>query len=856
MPHIDFTDAFTALTGHAPFPWQRRLFERMCAGEVPRALDLPTGLGKTSAMAIWLVAKAAGALLPRRLVYIIDRRAVVDQATAEAERLRARLEEGDAAVLKEMRSALGLGDRPFPVSTLRGRFADNREWLSAPDGVAIVVGTVAMIGSRLLFSGYGVGRRMRPVQAALLGVDALFVLDESHLVPPFEALLDRLTTGRAELGEPSDGSAPPPRLLALSATGGEREDVFSLDAEDEAHSVVGQRIQAVKKVEIREAADAKALPEHLAEAALELVTQEGGLCPGRVIVFCDRRQDARKAAAALVKDLKAHGLTKQEAEVRVRLFTGARRGFERERDTLLLAELGFLAGEAPLADGGEPPAFLVATSAAEVGVDLDSDHMVADLVEWERTVQRLGRVNRRGAREASRVVVLDASAAQKDADRRERLKRTRALLERLASMEGGASPANLSRLRREADENLITAASTPPPLWPRLERAQIEDWAMTALDDHPGRAPVGPWLRGWVSEEPTAEVIWRRHLPWGEKMRAPRAEEVEEFFRLARPHPVEGIETTISEIVKGVRKRAKAVKQASEEARRRGEKVDETRYRALLLSPSRRLRRGLVLDDLAALGEKGGSSIGPRDLLVLPACFGGLDREGFLSGAAKEDVGVADDGSLDEGFSVLRQAWAAAPEEVLGYKIEAGGEAPDAEEEEAGTKVSGRGRWRRAFAMVLSESEEGKLHMLSVLMPRNAVPPDRAVGRDVFLVDHLEHVREEVAALAARLGLPEKLRKALEAAGLLHDLGKKRALWQDFAMAPRDRRPLAKSAAGYRGPGFLGGYRHEFGSLTDIEGKRHDPVTDAAERLLTGLDAEMRALLLHLVAAHHGEGGR
>ena len=42
------------------------------------------------------------------------------------------------------------------------------------------------------------------------------------------------------------------------------------------------------------------------------------------------------------------------------------------------------------------PSFLVATSAGEVGVDLDADHIVCDLVAHERMVQRLGRVNRRG----------------------------------------------------------------------------------------------------------------------------------------------------------------------------------------------------------------------------------------------------------------------------------------------------------------------------------------------------------------------------------------------------------------------------------------------------------------------------
>jgi CRISPR-associated endonuclease/helicase Cas3 len=56
--------------------------------DIPSALDIPTGLGKTAVMAIWLVARACGGKeLPRRLRYVVDRRAVVDQATREAEKL-------------------------------------------------------------------------------------------------------------------------------------------------------------------------------------------------------------------------------------------------------------------------------------------------------------------------------------------------------------------------------------------------------------------------------------------------------------------------------------------------------------------------------------------------------------------------------------------------------------------------------------------------------------------------------------------------------------------------------------------------------------------------------------------------
>ncbi len=46
-----FDSGFEALTGHVPMPWQRRLFTEFHAGRIPDALDLPTGLGKTSVMA-------------------------------------------------------------------------------------------------------------------------------------------------------------------------------------------------------------------------------------------------------------------------------------------------------------------------------------------------------------------------------------------------------------------------------------------------------------------------------------------------------------------------------------------------------------------------------------------------------------------------------------------------------------------------------------------------------------------------------------------------------------------------------------------------------------------------------------
>ena len=59
---------FAALTDQTPLSWQKRLYGEFSRGLIPDAIDIPTGLGKTSVIALWLIARAHGAALPRRLI--------------------------------------------------------------------------------------------------------------------------------------------------------------------------------------------------------------------------------------------------------------------------------------------------------------------------------------------------------------------------------------------------------------------------------------------------------------------------------------------------------------------------------------------------------------------------------------------------------------------------------------------------------------------------------------------------------------------------------------------------------------------------------------------------------------------
>ena len=100
MTKTEFDDCFEYLTGNRPFEWQARLFEAMKVGRIPDACDVPTGLGKTSVIAIWVLALGEYLLkdcnlrqIPLRLVYVVDRRVVVDQSTDEAERVIHKLQD-------------------------------------------------------------------------------------------------------------------------------------------------------------------------------------------------------------------------------------------------------------------------------------------------------------------------------------------------------------------------------------------------------------------------------------------------------------------------------------------------------------------------------------------------------------------------------------------------------------------------------------------------------------------------------------------------------------------------------------------------------------------------------------------
>lgn len=782
MPRQDFATAFCKLAVNPPFPWQEALYERFMENRednIPASCNLPTGLGKTSVIAVWLIALANGAKVPRRLVYVVNRRTVVDQTTDEVKKYRDNLRSaGLFDVLRGMCAApLRDDDSPLALSTLRGQLADNRAWSADPSRPAVICGTVDMIGSRLLFSGYGVGMKARPLHAGFLGQDALLVHDEAHLEPAFQKLIESIRDEQARCRD-----RWPLRVMELTATSRGTAEAFGLTSDDRKNQVVRERIGATKTIHMEPIKDPKKLAEQLADKALTFADSNRA-----VLVFAFTVDDVMKVAAKLPKD-------------RVVTLTGTMRG--KERDDLVKNSIfmRFL----PDGQSDDETAYLVCTSAGEVGVNISADHMVCDLTTFESMAQRFGRVNRFGKRGDTEIhVVHPADNAFEDAEYHQRRAKTLALLR---SLDGNGSPDALGQL--DAAER--QAAFAPPPTTLPATDILFDAWALTTIRDRlPGRPPVEPYLHGLPTEwqPPETHVAWRAEVQriTGDLLADYPPTELLEAYPL-KPH----------ELLKEPSYRA--FKQFEVMAKRlAGQEVP-----VWLVDDDGRVDV-LTLADLADKDNKdrlNGSTV------LLPPSAGGLEG-GMLNGTAaapqEGSLDVADELFLsDPDGNPVRQRkrlWNVDPNTD-----------PEVEDMHPAVTISLPGPED-------DDEAEGDVWQWFVLGNEG----DKSAKKPVLWQIHVDDVVERTRAIVERLPLDESLKRALIAAARFHDHGKRRKQFQIvLGNTKYPERLLAKS--GKKAGRVKETYRHEFGSLLDA----------ATEHELMQLTEEQQDLVFHVIACHHG----
>src|SRR5208283_148680 len=192
-----FDEFFRTATGHTPHGYQARI----AYGGLPAVVQAPTGTGKTGVILAWLWRRLYGpdrGGMPRRLVYALPQRSLVEQVAGEAGRWLV---------------DLGLADEVALHVVMGGAGESQRQWRLDMHLPAIVIGTVDSLVSKALNRGYGIARAAYPIDFALVTNGAHWVIDEIQLCPESTTTLRQLAAFARTFG-----TAEPFGLTCMSAT--------------------------------------------------------------------------------------------------------------------------------------------------------------------------------------------------------------------------------------------------------------------------------------------------------------------------------------------------------------------------------------------------------------------------------------------------------------------------------------------------------------------------------------------------------------------------------------------------------------------------------------------------------------
>ncbi len=889
----DFPTFFATLWGHAPFPWQTMLAERVAEGEWPRALDPPTASGKTACLdiAVWALAAQAERPLaertaPRRIWFVVDRRIVVDEAFERAKTIAERLAAATSGPLKtvadRLRTLSGT-ERPLAVARLRGGIFRDDGWARIPSQPAIVTSTVDQLGSRLLFRGYGHSLLTAPIFAGLAANDSLILLDEAHCAVPFMQTLEAIGRyrgpGWAEEPLPAPFafvvmSATPPADIPPEAVfpGAERERALD-------HPALHRRLRTSKLAELvlvggkgraknREGVPDDPLVAEAGRRAADYVA-EGHR---RVAVMVNRVRTAEAITAAVGTAL--------GDRADVVLLTGRMRPVE--RDELVKRWSPYLRAGRP--EEPDRPIVVVSTQCLEVGADFSFDALVTECASLDALRQRFGRLARLGSDSPAPAAILireeDSEPSEPD------LIYGPALAETWKWLRDRAQPDAEGRLvvdmgvealearLREAEDRAALLA--PSPAAPVLLPAHVDLLCQTAPPPH-AEPDVSRYLHGRPGP-PEVSVVWRCDLALED------TRSWVEAVALCPPVSGEMLQAPLWRVRAWLAERA-VVDDSADVEGAGGERelpdAREGRARPFLLWRGR--ERSRVATDP---GE-----ILPGDVVVVPAAYGiaGL-------GQATRATAVGADG-LDL-WEVARKVagqpaavrltratlgpWLECPpvkdllavassptwdREAVREAIQAVLEYRPADEEPAPP------RW---WLELLEGARTGRTaeHPAGgiVLFGRPVAPAAAeldlfaddddllsASGRAVSLEDHCRAVERAAGKLAA-LCLPEPLRHPVRLAARWHDAGKLDERFQvvlhggDEVAAAAAPAPLAKSVAVPETPAGRRAVREASGLPENF---RHEMLSmELAARFASEHpeDPSLADLLLHLVASHHGHG--
>ena len=843
-PMPSFPEFYRAINGRGPFPWQTRLAECVDATERwPQEIGVPTGLGKTACLeiAIWCLAAQADRFpaqrsVPTRIWWVVNRRLLVDSTADHANKIAgslgaARPTEQDnsggdvlSRVADRLRSLSADRDAPpLEVISLRGGIA-SRTAATDPSRPTVVLCTLPMYGSRLLFRGYG--STLRAVDAAMAGTDSLVLLDEAHLAPHLRSLVGALGECTPDMRPILPDERSRATVVALTATGdADEQGRFDLTEEDERAPLVRKRLDAVKSTDLR-VSDTPDAGRHLAEATAELMGEARG--PASFLVFANSPITARDVHRRLRK----HG---SGSAPEVILLTGLTREREAEqiRARVLDPASGMPAGRDNLARSRH--LIVVATQTLEVGADLDAEYLVTEACGVRALTQRLGRLNRLGRFPHARALYVHVPPPKRRRGRQTPQAPTSwpvygeepaYVLERLQNAAGeGKGTVDLCP-RRVAQ--VLGPAREDPDRAPEVLPGILWEWVKTTSPPE-GEAPVEPYFSGIAGPQYAVSVLWRVHMP----------EEGERLWPRATDR--EAVDVPLAEL---------------RDALGEGELVHR------------------LAGDGATVETVAPHDLRPGAQVVLPTDRGLLDEFGWDASATEPVVDVSLVGrGLPLDAVAIKRLCDVSLGDAVSTALGIGDEEVDETERDGGVReIVSRVRdaapprgWGGPEWTEFTDSLEHRVvearREVPRLIARNPLPEPRvgefdetSLGATVELEAHGDAVGVRARVVADRIGVPPDLRDVVALAGTLHDIGKADGRFQRW-LDPEGRAdvPMAKSNMP----------RHRWETIRARagwpRGGRHE---DLSARLVGAwLESQPdwggaleRDLLIHLVISHHGKG--
>ena len=842
-PVPTFAEFYQAINGREPFPWQARLAETVVQEERwPAEIGVPTGLGKTACLdiAIWWLASQADRppqrrTAPTRIWWVVNRRLLVD-STAEHARdiariLRdpatARLDPAGRRATERVAERLGslwvdAAAPPLDVVSLRGGLASRTP--TDPARPTVVLCTLPMYGSRLLFRGFGSTRWS--VDAAMAGTDSLVLLDEAHLAVHLRTLVPALADCNPDTRNVLGTERSQPTVVSLTATGdATQSERFDLDDDDKAHPEVRKRLDAAKPLHVEEVNGEPS--RRLAEAAVALV--RNAPAPVACLVFGNTPKTARDTYQRLCKEL---------PDAEVLLLTGRVREREavRIRARILDPETGMATAHPK--DAPRPHHLIVvATQTLEVGADIDAEYLVTEGCSVRALTQRLGRLNRLGHFPHARATYVHVSPPRTRGGKGTDVdtwpvygKEPATVRDRLLASGAGGDAGTVNLAPRSVASILGPPLEHPDDRAPEVLPGLLWEWTKTTTPPE-GAAPVDPYFSGIASPRLSINLLWRAHVPSSGKRLWPRATDGE-----AIDVPVSDIRETLG---------------------------DGAMCR---LAPN-----GITIEEVSA------GDLRPGDRIIVASDVGHMDRFGWNPSASEPvaDVSLANLG-LPLDAAAIRRLCGADLGGLVDAALGIAEDDRDVHETERSEAVADIIATLRDMAPPpwWEEAEwTGFVGRLCprVLEPRDEVPrlavelPAEEALSDEFDELSLDRVAVELdchghavgrraRSVAEQVGLPDDLLEVVERAATLHDIGKADARFQRWLDPRRESGPLlAKSDTP----------RHRWEATRASSGwprgGRHEELSARLVRAWLELAPEwgsllQRDLLVHLVVSHHGKG--